>query len=343
MIKQKLLGGMIGAGAWSSLQLNAWKKVQGAEIISICDRHPEKLSRLIYKYNIQHTFNSFEDMVNDPEIDFFDICTRPYSHANLINIARKRGKPILCQKPFCTSLEEAKKVVNWCKTDGIRLMINENYRWQSTFRKAKEILNNKLLGKPFYAKIYSHISLTHPKFDLTKANDQAYLADMPQLILYELGIHFLDTFRFLFGEPKSVYANLHKVSQKVKGEDVQIIILNYKDLTCIADLSWASFPLIKNKQELPFLQIEGDLGTLYFARNGQLYLNTEFKKYHWNMSNTRNIKSRDLYAAIATQQHFINSIKKGNDFETSGEDYINTMRLVYSCYKSSRTNKVISL
>ena len=64
-------------------------------------------------------------------------------------------------------------------------MINENYRWQPAFRKTKGILENNYLGKPYYAKIYSHISLTHPLFNLELANNQSYLKEMPKLILYE--------------------------------------------------------------------------------------------------------------------------------------------------------------
>lgn len=36
-------GGMIGAGCWSEIQLTAWANVDNAEIVALCDRHPERL------------------------------------------------------------------------------------------------------------------------------------------------------------------------------------------------------------------------------------------------------------------------------------------------------------
>ena len=43
MSTQKLWrGGMIGAGAWSNIQLDAWADVQNARIVALTDRHPER-------------------------------------------------------------------------------------------------------------------------------------------------------------------------------------------------------------------------------------------------------------------------------------------------------------
>ena len=42
MSRRRLREGMIGAGAWSELQLTAWAGVKNAEIVALCDRHPER-------------------------------------------------------------------------------------------------------------------------------------------------------------------------------------------------------------------------------------------------------------------------------------------------------------
>ena len=101
-------GGMIGAGVWSEIQLTAWAGVENAEIVALCDRHPERLEPRARRFGIARTFAEFGAM-----------------------LAADRGLPVLCQKPFCTSMEEARDVVEYCRQAGVRLMINDNYRWRA--------------------------------------------------------------------------------------------------------------------------------------------------------------------------------------------------------------------
>ncbi|MEW5961539.1 MAG: Gfo/Idh/MocA family oxidoreductase, partial [Chloroflexota bacterium] len=141
-------GGMIGAGAWSDTQLAAWAGVKNAEIVALCDRHPERRDPIIKRFNIPQTFDDFETMLAAAGLDFVDICTRPYSHARLIKLAARYGLPVLCQKPFCESLAEAEETVGFCRQARTRLMINENFRWQAWYRQIKALLNAGEVGRP---------------------------------------------------------------------------------------------------------------------------------------------------------------------------------------------------
>ena len=232
-------GGMIGAGAWSEIQLNAWKDVTNAEIVALCDRHPDRRDPVVAKFNIPRAFDDFETMLDQAELDFVDICTRPYSHVPLAKLAVKRGLPVLCQKPFCESIEAARDLVEFCDRAGVRLMINENFRWQAWYRKIKELLDSDMLGTPFYASIHWRRRMTLPEFE----NVQAYFKEMQRFAVYEVGVHYLDTFRFLFGEPETIFARLHRVSPHIKGEDVQVVTVGYQDLTCVINNSFASVPI----------------------------------------------------------------------------------------------------
>src|SRR5262245_36887601 len=99
-------GGMVGAGVWSKVQLAAWAGVPNARIVALCDRRPERLHAVASMFNVPNTFEDVQAMLANAELDFVDICTRPDSHAPLIRIVAGCGLPVLCQKPFCTSLAE---------------------------------------------------------------------------------------------------------------------------------------------------------------------------------------------------------------------------------------------
>jgi predicted dehydrogenase len=340
MSKKIWRGGMVGAGAWSELQLNAWAGVENAEIVALCDRHPDRRDPVVSHFNIPQAFDDFESMIDGADLDFVDICTRPYSHAPLTKLSAKRGLTVLCQKPFCTSMEEAKEVVEFCDRAGVRLMVNENWRWQAWHRKAKQLIDTHALGKPFLASISWRVRMTLPKFD----HPQSYLSDMPRLIAYEMGVHYLDTCRYLFGEPDSVFARLHHVSPYSKGEDVQVLIVGYEDVTCVIDTSWASVEVpgvdILEKQPDTWspsrFRIEGTEGTLILNVDRSLHLITDTEHRQWHFP------SETIHRSLAAaQQHFIDCLESGAESETSGSETLKTMALVYACYRSAEESRPV--
>jgi predicted dehydrogenase len=333
-------GGMIGAGAWSDVQLAAWSGVKHAHIVALCDRHPERRDPLARRWEIPAVFGDFETMLAGARLDFVDICTRPPSHAGLIRQAVARGLPILCQKPFATTLDEARELVGLCEQAGVRLMINENYRWQGWFRQVRELLVAGRLGRPFNARMVRRIRFTLPRFD----HAQSYLARMEQLLVYEMGSHWLDVFRYLFGEPQTVYARLQKISPQVQGEDLALLVLGYKDLTCTIENSWASVP-IPGIDQLPGdktgaarLEIEGTEGTLSLACNGTLHLYTDTDHERWHLPEDTLARSH-----VAAQQHFIDHLVSGAEFETSGAAMLKTMALIQAAYVSAAENRVVEM
>jgi predicted dehydrogenase len=343
MPKKIWRGGMIGAGAWSEVQLQAWAGVENAEIIALTDRHPERRDRLLRRFAIKHAFDDIETMLDEVELDFVDICVRPYSHAHLTQLAAGRGLPVLCQKPFCESLEEAREVVKFCEHASVRLMINENWRWQAWYRKAKELMGYDAIGKPFLGKIFQRIRSTLPNGFVD--HPQAYFAEMPRLALYELGVHYLDTLRYLFGDPGTVFARLHRVSPYIQGEDVELVVLGYDGLTCLIDNSWASVQVpgidipegARHEELLSRLEIDGTEGTLALKADGSLHLLTDKEHQQWRFSRQDTIPA----SHIAAQQHFIECLKTGAEFETSGLETLKTMVLVYAAYLSAEEGRVV--
>ncbi len=341
MDKNTWRGGMIGAGAWAANQLEAWQAVTGAQIIALCDRHPERVQPMADRFGISRIYPDFADMLANEELDFVDICTRPYSHAALVRQAAGKGLQILCQKPFCTSLKEAEDLVEECEQAGVRLMVNENFRWQAWYRKTKELIQAGIIGRPFGAKIQERCRATLPRF----TSAQAYMAQMPKLILYEMGVHYLDTLRFLFGEPETVTARLHHVSPLMQGEDVQIILLSYPEMTALVDSSWASvpvpgwdIPLDGREALIARLEIDGPLGTIFLGPDGILHMYRDGEHQAWSFPGDTEAESR-----AAAQRHFISCLNSGADFETSGRETLKTMALVWSCYRSAEEGKTLKL
>jgi D-apiose dehydrogenase len=331
-----LAGALIGCGYIAHQQLTAWKNVRGAQIMALCDLDEARARTLGTDFQISHVYTDFRSLLVEERLDFVDIATRPASHAELTATAAARGLHVLCQKPMAPTLAEAESMVRACRQAGVTLMINENGRHQTWFRRLKTLLDSDALGQVHSARFETRWRATLPEPDF---EGQGYFADMPRLIVYEFGVHYLDIARFLFGEASSLYARLQRVSPHIRGEDSALIVAGFGPVTCTIDLNWYALPE-PGRSDVAWgsVLVEGTRGTARLHTDGRLELFAEDGEQAWEFPTN----AMDL-SFTATQQHFIDRLLAGLAPETSGEETLKTMALVEAAYASAAEERVIKL
>jgi predicted dehydrogenase len=86
----------------------------------------------------------------------------------------------------------------------------------------------------------------------------------------------------------------------------------------------------------PRLEIDASEGTLVLACDGSMSLVTDSDCQQWQFTQDTLPESH-----IAAQQHFIDCLESGAQFETSGAETLKTMALVYACYRSATEGRVV--
>jgi predicted dehydrogenase len=328
-----LRGALIGCGHVSERQLRAWRKIETAQIVAVADLDGEKARRRAREFDVPAAYTDYQRMLDELELDFVDIATRPSTHPELVMAAAARGLHVLCQKPLTDTLAESRRMVSVCEEAGVTLMVNENARHQAWFRRLKALLEESALGDPYYARfeMRRRWSLPEPSFD-----NQPYFQEMPNLVVYEMGVHFLDTARYLFGEAETVYAKLKRISPHIAGEDVALLVADFDDLSCLIDTSWCSVP--EPGPEVPWgpVRVEGRAGTASLGHDGVLRLYNDDGQRSWAFS-------EDTIAEgfTSTQRHFIECLRTGRSPETSGVETLKTMALVFAAYRSADEGRPI--
>lgn len=333
-----LTGVIIGAGHFADIQLDAWESVKGAQIKGIFSPTRPKREALAKKYNLQ-SFDSYEAMIAAIKPDFVDICTPPDSHFDYTKLTADKGIAVLCQKPVAPTLEESEALIHYCEAENIPLMINENWRWQAWYREIKQMMDDGLLGD-----VYTVYAAMRPG-DGWGANPypvQPYFKDMEQFLLYETGVHYIDTFRYLFGEIESIYCQTRTINPVIAGEDLAVIHFNFaNEVVGIYDANRTTYMEEVRSPAYGLMTIEGTRGKVRLDLEGKIFYTPRDgqEKEHvypiptgWKGG-----------CAVATQQHFIDGLVKGIPFETSGENYLNSVRVVFACYESAKKNQVIHL
>jgi predicted dehydrogenase len=344
---KQLKVGLIGTGWWSEKHLKAWSRIPEVQLWALANRSPAKLVDKATEFGIppERCFATFKELLASG-IDVVDIVTGPDSHREYVEAAAKAGVQILCQKPFAPSLKDAEAMVSVAKSFAVRLMVTENWRWLEPMRIIKSILDEGTLGS-IQAVRYVHSDFYTPRMAPGVALPQPFFRDMDPFLFFEMGPHWFDTWRYLFGNPMRVYADLRSISPHVKGEDSGTVVLSHEGFVGLMDMSWATRqsldrPLGKEvgPVHLERLVIDGKLGSLKLDTLGRITLISEDGMVSTVLHSETSLDHEESHFRL--QKHFIDALASGSPFATSGEFTLDTVRLIDAVYRSSKTGQAVA-
>lgn len=336
-----LRGVAVGAGYFSRFHFDAWRRLPGVEIVALADHRPERARAAAAQFGIPRTCSAQElaALLDAERPDFVDLITPPETHLELVRLAAARGIAVVCQKPLAPSWEECVAVVAAARAGGIRFMVHENWRWQPWYREMKRQLDAGAIGELFSISVRTRLGDGWPA-DAYLAR-QPYFRTYPRLLLYETGVHFLDTFRFLGGEITSVYARLQRRNPAIAGEDAGQIVCGFAGgATALLDASrYNEAETADPRYTFGTVRLDGRGGHLELDLEGNLTLKPLGEPaVRLEYAHERRGFAGD--SVLALQRHFVDRMRDGSAFESSGEDYLRTTALVEACYRSQASGQV---
>ena len=148
MAAKKVRVGLVGLGLVSDSHIKGFQAHPDAEVVAVCDIDEAHAKEVCEEYGIRKYYTDYSEMLKDEEINLISICTPTFTHVNMTIQAAEAGKNILCEKPFCMTMEEGQKAVDAAKANGVTLTVEESYRFMTSILKAKEMIDAGEIGKP---------------------------------------------------------------------------------------------------------------------------------------------------------------------------------------------------
>lgn len=145
---KKVKVGLVGLGLVSPSHIKAFQSHPAAEVVAVCDLDESHARIVMGEFGIPKYYREYEEMLRDPEINLVDICTPTFLHVKMAVEAAEAKKNILCEKPFCMTMEEGETAVKAAKENGVSLTVEESYRFMTSLMKAKELIDAGEIGKP---------------------------------------------------------------------------------------------------------------------------------------------------------------------------------------------------
>ncbi|WP_281888764.1 Gfo/Idh/MocA family protein [Paenibacillus sp. YYML68] len=336
--------GIIGAGEIvQEAHLPAYR-MAGFHVVGITNRSLQRAEEVANLFSIPRVYTSIEELLADPDIEIVDIALPAELQPEAVRLATLAGKHVLCQKPLGATFKDAKRIVELCASANVIGAINQQMRWAPGIRASHDIISRGWLGELTQASIQVNVE--------TKFEQWPFLRTIDTLEVMYHSIHYLDSIRFLFGDPLMVYADGAQFPGQVcKGETRTLIHLifpgearglvhdNHNSISTTDDW-YATY------------RFEGTRGVIK-GTNGALY------SYPQGREDTLSFTSKELapdcwimpklegkwfpHAFMGTMGELMCAIEEGRQPENSVADNLQTMRLVFAAYRSMRECRAVRL
>jgi predicted dehydrogenase len=339
--------GCIGAGfIMRDCHLVAYRNA-GYNVVAIACDVPEQAAEVARARGIPKAHQSVAELLADPTIEVLDIAVPPQHQLGIVREAarHKHIKGILAQKPLATNYGEAKEVVRVAQEAGITLAVNQSMRYDQSMRALKTILKRGYLGEPVLGTIEMRAVLPWQK----------WVPDLGRVTILNMSIHHLDVFRFLFGDPESVYVSARPDPRTAfpHRDGIVLYILEYASgLRAAAwDDAWAgparegaaSDLYIKWRVEGTEGLAQGTIGWPSYpnATPSTLDFTTKREPGVWFAPRWREVWFPDAFEG--TMGQLLDSLTDGTEPAVSGRDNLRTMALVDACYKSIEEHRPVEI
>ena len=315
---------VIGSGYFSQFHLAAWQRLHsdGAEICGLLSLDEQSANAMCERFSIASRYRTIDELIADAP-DIVDVIVPPEAQLALIRTLADAGITVICQKPFCSTLEEARIAVSYFASKNVPLIVHENFRHQPWYRAIKAELDQGRLGELY------QISFRIRPGDGQGAD--AYLARQPyfreqsQFLVRETAVHWIDVFRFLAGEIEAVFASLTRLNPIINGEDAGIMLLQFASgARGLIDGNRLSDHNAENTRlTMGEMLIEGEKGVITLNGTGAV----SFRAHGSQSIEPINFDWQNIDFAgdcvYLTQKHILNSVFGDDDISTrAGTDKV---------------------
>lgn len=337
--EQALRGVAIGAGYFSHFHYDAWQRMPEVELVALCDVDRNKAEAVAAKFGIPRVYQDYRRMLDECEPDFVDIITRPETHLEIVTEAAARGLPAICQKPLAPSVDESQEMVRLAQAANAPFMVHENFRFQPWYRELKRLMDAGQLGTKLHTITFRNRAGDGHGRDAYLAR-QPYFQTMPRFLIFEAGIHTVDTFRYLAGEVERVWCRTRKLNPVIAGEDAGLAVFEFTSGGMgLYDANRYNESTAENpRYTFGELLFETDQGSVRLYADGRMTIQmlNESEQPH-DYTHSQHGFAGDC--VLTTQQHFVDCLRQKRAFETSGEEYLKSIAVQEAMYRSAASGQ----
>ncbi len=328
-----------GTGYISKIHALAAQKLPQVELTAVVNHRPESMATFASEFGIPRQYATIDDLLREGEVDVISINTPNYLHAPQSIAALEAGVHVMVEKPMAMDAPEAEAMLKASQKSDALLMVAHCWRFDPEVLWLREQVASGRLGKIIRTKGYGIHVHWGPSgwFTQKKFAGGGAMADM--------GIHALDTVRFLLNDPQpvSVYAQFGTYYKDFDVDDTGLVFVNWDNgVSSYIESGWWQ-PHADGPEAATQLYGTQGFGSL-FPTGLELpnIEQNEVEKIDPGFPPTRAEHCpQSMYDDQLT--YFVQCIGEGQTPAPGGLEGLINMKIVDAAYKSAKTRKVVEL
>lgn len=222
--------GVVGTGFIGRVHIETLRRLGNVEVIALTDKFNAK--QTAQSLNVPNYFQDYKQMIDTMNLDSVHICTPNNTHFEIAMYALEHGINVICEKPMCTSVEEAKILTSKAKETGLVAAINFHNRFYPMNNHLKNIIKDGELGEIF------SISGSYTQDWLLYETDYSWRLNTKESgntrVIADIGSHWMDLVEYVSGQKivavNADFSTIHQTRKKPKG-----VVLAFSQNECSED------------------------------------------------------------------------------------------------------------
>lgn len=333
MQKQKAV--IIGFGSIAKLHAKSIELSEYVELYGVFDIQEAKMIECRNCYSCK-MYQSYEEVLEDQEVDVVHICTPHYLHSKMAIMAIRANKHVVLEKPIAIKAEELDDLVDAYKSGKIKVSVMLQNRLNLTVLKMQELIQEEKLGKLLGV---NGFITWHRNEEYYKSGDwRGKIATEGGGLIINQAPHILDLMNLLGGGIERVRCSISNKSLEgiIEVEDTCDTLFHYKNgaIGCFYG-SNAYTPSSPIRLELQFEQ-----GLYRFADNVLYKVGDSVEII---ARDDRNCPGKSYWGNghVVAIHSFYEALVENKPHVTDLLTTIHSGRLLLAMYESARSNKEI--
>ena len=321
---------IVGCGNVARMHFDAYAAhPDRVRVVAACDPLREHLDAAREKYGFEWGFGSLEEMIEGADWEVGVVCTPTPVREGTVDTLAGAGRHVFVEKPFADSYEEARRMVRRCDEAGVKLAVNQNFRYHYPFDIARRLIAEGRVGNV--------VSVVHQ--NLMFRQDAGWRTRTERHALSVMGIHWLDGFRWMLGDEARSISCETRSSPAIDcaGETDASVQIVFERGAMASYVQSLSSPIGRTET-----LIIGDEGMLRLDHSGAALFDKGGKepKEQWEVPYS---DARKPEATFEDLDLLLTSLEQEDEPPNSGRDNLKTVALLDGAYRSAGEGRPVLL
>jgi predicted dehydrogenase len=305
---------LVGSGSIQNVHARAVLEHPNGELVAIANWREPSARALAERYGVPQVTTDVEEIVSAPDVDAAVVATPNALHAAQTIALLRSGKHVLVEKPMAMSVSGCDEMIKASRDSGAFLMVAHCWRFHDEVR----AMRDRIVAREFGEVVKTHGYGVHVNWGPTGWFVDPALAGGGALV--DMGVHAIDTARFLLGDPlpTRVCATVETRYGDYAVDDVGTLLISWSSgVSSVVESGWWH-------PHAGGLEADTEVfGTRGYARIWDPEPPSDYEH-----------GSQPMYTAQMAE--FLDAIAEGRQPRPSGEDGRVVMQVVEEAYRSAR-------